>query len=215
MKSFKWYEWAMLAVLVLMTAFGLLFSPWGQAIIKSESAPAWIQAVGSVAAIVAASLIARHQTNVAKADEARRRVLHLHAIRGLLDELNRTLVTTADAISKLETYNAVNYARQRIRPMRIAVEAIQKIPFHEVPMAYIGVKGLNFLNMFEHALSYVETIAAVDANTSDEGEVTKVARRISLIVMHAERGQADLDDIRKLVADYDGQRSPDVTVSDL
>ena len=215
MKSFKWYEWAMLAVLTLMAALGLALSPLGQTVLNSDSAPAWIQAVGSVAAILAASLIARHQTNVAKADEARRRVLHLQAIQGLLRELNRTLVTTADAIAPLTTYNAVDYARHRVRPMRTAIEAIQKIPFHEVPMAYIGVKGLNFLNMFEHALSYVEMIAAADANTSDEGEIQNIARGISRVVMHAERAQADLDGIRQLVAVYDGLRSPDVTVSDL
>lgn len=215
MKSFKWYEWAMLAVLTLMAALGLALSPLGQTVLNSDSAPAWIQAVGSVAAILVASLIARHQTTVAKAEEARRRMLHLQAIQGLLRELNRTLVTTADAIAPLTTYNAVDYARHRIRPMRTAIEAIQKIPFHEVPMAYIGVKGLNFLNMFEHALSYVEMIAAADANTSDEGEIQKIARGISRVVMHAERAQADLDGIRQLVAAYDGQRSPDVTVSDL
>lgn len=215
MKGFKWYEWTMLAVLTLMAAIGLVLSPLGQAIINSASAPAWIQAVGSVAAILAASLIARHQTNVAKAEEATRLMLHLQAIQGLLNELNRTLVTTADAIAPLTTYNAVDYARNRIRPMRTAVEAIQKIPFHEVPMAYIGVKGLNFLNMFEHALSYVEVIAAADANTSDEGEIQKIARGISRVVMHAERAQADLDGIRKLVAVYDGKCAPNVTARDL
>ncbi|WNF45848.1 hypothetical protein RHP75_15895 [Pseudomonas sp. SG20056] len=51
----------LLSPLVLLPAWGLISLPWG-----GESAPAWVQAIGSVGAIAAALVIANHQHAVAE-----------------------------------------------------------------------------------------------------------------------------------------------------
>jgi len=51
MKSFKWYDWAMLIVLTVMFLSGASLSPWGQRFFLSNDAPAWTQAVGAILAI--------------------------------------------------------------------------------------------------------------------------------------------------------------------
>lgn len=71
MNNFKWYDWAMLAWLfAFFLTIGAL-SPWGQMLLNSPAAPAWVQAWGSIAAIGAAVWVGYDQN--AKAGQRHRR----------------------------------------------------------------------------------------------------------------------------------------------
>lgn len=62
----------------VLLAVGVFFLPWG-----AETAPAWVQAIGSVGAIVAALLIANHQHAVAERQSkiAEHKRSYGHAVR--------------------------------------------------------------------------------------------------------------------------------------
>jgi hypothetical protein len=61
MNRFKWYEWLVLIVLLAMLVVGAAFSPWGQRLLGSPDTPAWVQAIGSIAAILGTYLVAERQ----------------------------------------------------------------------------------------------------------------------------------------------------------
>lgn len=64
MKNFRWYEWAMLAVLLALLGIGLAVSPFGAwiwGVLNSANAPAWVQAIGSILAIWGTYRVAERQ----------------------------------------------------------------------------------------------------------------------------------------------------------
>jgi len=76
--KFTWRTVVLVGLLSPATVFVLWLLPWG-----SESAPAWVQAIGSIAAIAAAVMIANHQHVAAEMkmrDEAHQRSVG-HAVR--------------------------------------------------------------------------------------------------------------------------------------
>lgn len=130
-KDFKWYEWAMLVVLILIAIGGALMSPWGQAIIASEAAPAWIQAVGSVGAIGVAIGISRSQYNQDRIRERKRTRDSLGAAL-VLAERSRDLVNECLITDSYTYFDADKFLHDPREFEQVAV-ALRGVPVHEFP----------------------------------------------------------------------------------
>lgn len=212
MRKGTWFQLKVMGTIaggVLLLVFFLNFPD------KSGDWASWVQAFGSIAAILVAAQVATLQLAQGRQEEAERRVAHLKGVRGLLDELNGTLSRTGMEVLASGGENVVRYARERLRPMSVALEAIRRIPFHEVPLVYMGSNGLNYLNMFSSTYQTLESLAAEEWDPEDEKQTTRVAKAVADIVRFCQHADADLKAIREMVDSYDGIKSPNVTVSDI
>lgn len=135
MKEFKWYEWVMLVVLALMASVGFILSPWGQALISSEAAPAWIQAVGSVGAIGAAIWISRSQYNQDRALERKRERDSLGAAL-VLAERSLDLVDECLTTDAYEYFEADEFLYDS-REFEQVATALRSVPVHEFPPSVV------------------------------------------------------------------------------
>jgi hypothetical protein len=212
MKTNAWFQLRVMGVVALAALVGVFIWKFPS---SSSDWAAWVQAFGAIAAILAASAIASRQSSQAKREEADRRIAQLKGVRGLLDELNATLSLSAARIQEREGSEALLLARERLRPMAVALEAIRRIPFHEVPMVYLGATGLNYLNMYSGALQTLEAMASEVWEPDNQELQTRIARGISKLVRFSERANADLASIGETVEKYDGVRSPNITLSDI
>ncbi|WP_153228320.1 hypothetical protein [Achromobacter xylosoxidans] len=113
MKDFKWYERLMLGALLVMLVGGAAYSPWGRQILSAPDAPAWVQAFGSIAAILGTYWVAEKQF---KRDQAHRRE-ELDRLERIAREESETLreLVIAIAIDSVEAvFEFQNYARRHI-----------------------------------------------------------------------------------------------------
>lgn len=111
MNRFKWYEWLVLSVLLAMLFVGAAFSPWGQRLLGSPDTPAWVQAIGSIAAILGTYLVAERQF---KREQAQRQSEADRIDRVTREESERQLeLVVAIAIDSVEAvFEFQNYARR-------------------------------------------------------------------------------------------------------
>lgn len=131
MKNFKWYDWAVLVGLIALFMIGAVLSPWGQMLIRSSAAPAWIQAVGSVAAIAVAIALSRSQYNQDRARERNRRRDALGAAL-VLAERSRELISECLTMDPFDYFEADNFVHDPREFDQVAA-ALRGIPVHEFP----------------------------------------------------------------------------------
>jgi hypothetical protein len=176
---------------------------------------AWVQAFGAIAAILAAAAIASRQSDQVRREEADRRIAHLKGVRGLFDDVNNTLTVTLANLQERGGQELLIYVKQRTPPIRIALEAIRRIPFHEVPLVYLGGVGLNYVNMFTFVVQAMEDMAIETWQVDDSQQNARLDRGVDRIAQCVSRAGESLKTIRNIVSDYDGIRSPRITASDL
>lgn len=207
-------------VVALCVAFALHY-PDG-----SAEWAAWIQAFGSVAAIVGAGWIARGQLREAQRVEEERRSAQqraeadarkeqLRAVAVFVDQLFRTLDTTANALlNEVSTSEMARYASARIAPVRVAVEALANIPLHHLPNAYIGVPVLNLKNIGGHILGLLERIAGgLPAAHAEAGPGILVS--VAKVGEYRDRALDYLEAVWAHTDEYDGVKSPVILARDL
>ncbi|KWU16270.1 hypothetical protein [Achromobacter xylosoxidans] len=183
----------------------------------------WVQAFGSIGAIIGAIAIATYQAEANRQQlesmaetAAMQRVVQLKAIRGLLHEWQNALTSTSVTFQTTGAQSLepiVQYAAARIRPVQTAFRALQKIPFHEVPQIYIGTEGLNLVIQFEHVLSNLEDLVGLDVSASDA--VIRANECINNIHTFTGRSVKTLEKIGDVVERYDGKVSPRIHAFDL
>lgn len=201
----------------LLLLFGCLVAAFAFNL-PNESAEwaAWVQAFGSIAAIIGAVGIAAHQAkeNRKQLDAledaaATQRTVQLTAIRGLLEELQNALRGTSVTLQTSGAASVkplVAYASIRLRPVQTAFFALQKIPFHEVPQIYIGTEGLNLAIYFENVLRNLEQLSRLDVTETDAA--IRANEYINNVNTYTARSAETLEQIGAIVEKYDGKKSP-------
>lgn len=182
---------------------------------KSEEWAAWMQAFGSVAAIAGAGWIARVQLRETARGEADLRAEQLRAIATLVDQLFVTFSSTADGLqSRLYTGDLAPYARLRVAPLQVALAALEAVPLHTIPNAYLGLPLSNLKNMINHGLELLSTIDALGSTAHHDG-YTEVSIRANRFDQHRDRAKQDLEKIWAITDAYKGGKSPVVLARDL
>lgn len=166
--GFRWLE-AIVAVGIAAMAFTvilLLFPP-----LKSEVAAAWVQAIGSIAAIIAAFLIPMYQHRQAEkaADDERalNTIVLLKSIQHLVVAAETHLRLARDAFccgdrGMLDNYFTTKYSKGDLADI---AEAISQISLHSVPAEIFGMLPLKrVLTTVEEYLAYFATEQYTDAN---------------------------------------------------
>lgn len=182
---------------------------------KSEEWAAWMQAFGSVAAIAGAGWIARGQLRETARGAADLRAEQLRAIATLVDQLFVTFSSTAEGLqSRLYTGDLAPYARLRVAPMQVAIAALEAVPLHTIPNAYLGLPLSNLKNMIHHGLELLSDIDELGATAHHDG-YTEVSIRANRFDRHRDRAKQDLDTIWAVTDAYKGGNSPVVLARDL
>ena len=182
---------------------------------KSEEWAAWMQAFGSVAAIAGAGWIARVQLREGARGAADLRVQQLRAIATLVDQLFVTFNSTAEGLqSRGLTGDLAPYARLRIAPLQVAVAALEAVPLHTIPNAYVGLPLSNLKNMIHHGLEILSAIDVAGPTAHQDGYADLI-KRANQFSRHRDRAKEDLDKIWAITEAYKGYNSPVVLARDL
>lgn len=198
-----------LGVVGLCIAFALHYPE------KSEEWAAWMQAFGSVAAIAGAGWIARVQLRETAKREADLRAEQLRAIATLVDQLFVTFSSTSDGLqSRLYSGDLAAYARRRVAPMKVIAAALEAVPLHTIPNAYLGLPLSNLKNMIDHGLELLSDIDQMGP-TAHHDRYTEVSIRANRFDRHRDRARQDLDTIWAIAEAYKGGNSPVVLARDL
>ncbi|MGE6916719.1 hypothetical protein [Achromobacter kerstersii] len=141
MKSFKWYEWAMLIALVGLFIGGAALSPWGQSFFRSEGAAAWIQAFFSAVAILAGAgfVLWQHVLQVRRDRQQRidDRVERFEPICGLIGQAYWLVDHVHDALIGLVPPGEVLKTDVIIDDASTLLSAMERVNVHELPTAYL------------------------------------------------------------------------------
>jgi len=169
----------------------------------ANTAAAWIQAVGSIAAIHWAGRIARQQTEARRKQAAEERVMQLRAAGEMIDVFHGAICKAVDAIEGEESLaNRIHEAHLRVRPMRVAEETMMRIPFHELPYAVIARPALNFLHRLQQSLQFLEAISQL--NEGDEREGLVLGGALDGMKKARDKAGEDVQKIHAQVATYRG-----------
>lgn len=150
MKNFKWYDWAMLTALVAGLLVGFAFSPWGRSILQSDAAPAWVQAVGSIAAIVALFQGARVQARMQFRHALRMERRAEKQRRRALTAVVKVAVDYGVAITEFASKRPPRFAFVKSwewvtgQAIEASIRALDALPMHEIgdPEFVINAAGI-------------------------------------------------------------------------
>lgn len=141
LKNFKWYEWAMLALLTAMLLVGAAISPWGSALLQSEAAPAWIQAIFSVIAILAGAgfVLWQHVLQMRRDTQIRiqDRVEAFEPICGLIAQAFWQMGLIHDAVVGRVPAQEVLETDVIIDDVASLLAAMDRVNVHELPTVYL------------------------------------------------------------------------------
>lgn len=197
---------ALLAVIALSWIFERLVSHFGA---NAGNWAAWVQALGAIVAIAGAAWIGLHQVQAARRQEAARRKQSLEAVVELFRQFE---ITLADTLKELEskgfTENARLYAGERKRALAACISAIDAMPLHEIPYAYIGHRAFNLRNAMDHALDIAQSIADLRFDLPEGNARFQI--RLNLLRTDAANGKACYDAIARIEKVYDGWKAPDL-----
>ena len=141
MKNFKWYEWAMLALLMGMLLVGGALSPWGQALFQSEGAPAWIQAIFSVVAILSGAgfVLWQHTLQMRRDAQIRieERVDAFEPICSLIGQALWLMAHIQDAVDGYVSAEEVLRTDVIIDEVGALLAVMDRVNVHELPTGYL------------------------------------------------------------------------------
>jgi len=128
-------------------AIGVMFVPGVPAALltffKSNEAPAWIQAVGSILAIVAAALIARNQTQGAtELEERKQAVSEKHKFGVIMALMARAHGLANDITKAFETHKHEDFDQISPALMVDTHRALKALPVFEIPHGLLALDVL-------------------------------------------------------------------------
>ncbi|CAB3720755.1 hypothetical protein ABFG95_24190 [Achromobacter sp. HNDS-1] len=141
MKNFKWYEWAILALLMGMLLIGGALSPWGQALFHSEGAPAWIQAIFSVVAIVSGAgfVLWQHTLQMRRDSQIRieERIDAFEPICSLIGQAHWLMAYIQDVLDGYVPAEEVLRTDVIIDDVGALLGAMDRVNVHQLPTGYL------------------------------------------------------------------------------
>ncbi len=219
-----WKEWTGLAAAVLVVLFvAAKLSPEFRQILGGQNTASWVQAIGSITAILAAWKIStrglkeqKEAAATSKREAAEERIQQLKALNQIIRRLAGNGLGTSNGIrARSSPESKVQYAFGRLRPMRAAAAALDRIEFHHIPYAYICVHALNVANLFNSMIDYTEEISKLDFDTTFLDFTVAYEPKIQTLMKVASHIERDLDTIQALVDAYDGVQDPNVEAGHL
>ncbi|WP_146099957.1 hypothetical protein [Achromobacter insolitus] len=193
-------------VLLLLLWLGfcaVLFNNWPK---DSAQWASWVQAIGSIAAIVAAVLVGRHQAGVSmrvntltlNANEDRAASDAYTQLLGAQTLLRRTveMIVRADQEIPLKRTPELraHSAERRLLPLRVGIEALEMIPIHELPYALVSEPALSILNRANLTSDVLQRMArnnlddpkAANIQHSLQTELSRLAAKAKLFMRRFE-----------------------------
>jgi len=210
-----WKEWTVvLAAVGISLIVAAILSESVRGFFCSEIPAAWVQAVGAILAIWYAGKFARDDRRNARQDAAQEKIAKLRATCDLLEKLFAAFETTGKHLKgKVFPWDPVTYARQRIAPLELAIETMERLPITETPLLYVAPSILDLRNMMEHALDHLRTIR--DSGFEDPNNWKPAEKHIEFVIKHIDRAERYLDSIRHAAEKYDGIKDPVPRLRDL
>lgn len=200
------------ALIVAMLAFGGAFFA-AVSLLKvggllTAEIAAWVQAFGAIAAIAAAWKLAHTQLELQNADKSKERRLHMRAVVDLITRLGNNGVKTADTLEKKTTAKGrLEAAQNRLHPMKVALETLERIEWHQAPFVYIATQSLSISNSLGWIIKVTEDVVGghYAINAEFDRDCKKIRRFGGII-------QRELGAIEALVTHYDGASDPNIRV---
>lgn len=168
-KFLGWQEWTVVVTAcVLATGVAAILSPTFRALMASDSFAAWVQALGSVAAIGVAIALSRHQSSISlkvqqtEWDRLRQEKNQQHEER--LQAIRETTVLAIEAVinicKEIESQDlpSAEQAKVYIRPIQVCTDILDKLAIHESPGVSLAPNVLNAKLRTRECLSALETI---------------------------------------------------------
>lgn len=140
--------WAITFIAVMaLGAIGAMFVPGVPATLlasfKSDEAPAWIQAVGSILAIVAAAIIARNQTQgAAELEELKQAISDKQKFGVIMALMARAHGLANDIIKAFETHKHEDFEQVSPALMVDTHHALKALPIFEIPHGLLALDVL-------------------------------------------------------------------------
>lgn len=184
----------------------------------SQEAAAWMQAVLTIVSLWIAWLAGGRQARLESMRQGAARVAHLRAVAEVVDRLARTGVRTADHLLASATPTLqVQLAARRLRPMKTAFAALEKVEWYSVPTAFISVYAINAMNYLDHCIVQTEEIASFkfEAGGLSEEQVKEVEIALKALAHYAKRVDGFLKEVDRVVENYDGHSSPELQPWDI
>ncbi|MFY1914814.1 hypothetical protein ACOTB6_24885 [Achromobacter xylosoxidans] len=161
----------------------------------------WVQAVGSIGAVIAALLVGKGQRSHALALERDARKAKLAAALEVLEQIHRAMSSTATKLkvrSEGELKPMQVYAARRARVLSSALPQFNMIDFSQLPYAYIAKEGLNMRNRLG---LFVEGLVQISREELSSGDLQTLLAQIN---QHARSVEKHLRDVQKTSSQYDG-----------
>lgn len=112
--------------------------------LTSDSVPAWVQAIGSVVAIIAATGVAAYQVNHARLlEEDRRKASEIQRLSVVTALMARSYGLAKDVVTAFNEPSDYHFSVVDAPLMRDTVETLRSLPLFEIPsgMAAIDVRS--------------------------------------------------------------------------
>lgn len=135
-----------------LLAIGVLFLPW-----EAESAPAWVQAIGSIGAIAGAAWATRHSIESERAARVDQTKERLKVVTGALEEIAKRSAIRAGRLNDLHKEGKVTerevYARTIVDGLELDLRRVDQISLTDLPAASLIKPLVNLVLSLELATS--------------------------------------------------------------
>lgn len=174
---------------------------WPEA--SGQTWAAWVQAAGSILAIIAAFLIGKRDREHALWTQRRANIAQLQAILVVADRSKKTLRVTVERLRHHQQKSPADvkrYATRRARAVRLIATPLEAIDFSKIPYAFVVAEGLNMVHRMRLIAIALEEISGQGKMNS-----TEVERIISEIDDSYQSYVDHLSTMRGVVGQYDGE----------
>lgn len=165
------WHWALLFLSIAVVGlllFGFIAAVYGEGI-GSGAAASWLQAIGSILAIVAAFAISTRQHNAERALDMERQSLNdlrrLKAVKAILVQICTLARALHDAVENNDAEELYHFDPQFLANYK---EVLQSLPLFEVPSAAMVI----YMNTIPRAIDEV-TVRLFDARKQEDNDILR------------------------------------------
>jgi hypothetical protein len=172
MKDIEFEDWRLHifwgAVAVTAGIAGFVFA-WGWRDLSAASAsdglldaPSWVQAIGSIGALVTAFLVVDAQRRNAKREKADQSADQLYAVSHIIQSCQSRLNQIYGQFQATDYLRPILQARRYEAKLRAPYRALAAVPIHEAPFAFTSKHLIPALYHLEMCLELINEIGTVN-----------------------------------------------------